>query len=340
MSAKNSIVRTAAILTWFVGFTFSTGIMIADAAEDLVTVQLKWVHQAQFAGFYVALEKGFYADEGLAVALIPGGNNVDLARSLIDGTADVAVLAPEDIIIQRSRGLQLKAIAAIYRRSAVVYLSMPGSGIHRPSDFMGKTIAASGPHGSVRDFEIQLAAMMKILGLDMAQVHLVPYDPAYVGFLKGEVDVTAAYTTGGLIKIRSQGVSPNIIWPGGYRVRFYSATLAATDRTIAEHPEKIRRFLRATLKGWQTAIGNPSGTVDIVLKYAMIKDRALQTAMFDVLLPLVHTGEDSIGWMHAEAWHEMHRVLSEQGIVQKPLDPVEQIYTMQFLESLKGDKTP
>lgn len=341
MREMKTSIRVAALFVWIAGFPWvGAGMPAAEAADERVAVQLKWVHQAQFAGCYVALEKGFYADEGLTVDLIPGGNDIDLVRPLIDGTADVAVLAPEDIIIKRSHGLPIKAIAAIYRRSAVVYLSMPGSGIHRPSDFPGKTVAALGPHGSVRDFEFQLAAVMKTLALDMSEVRRVPYDPSYAGFLNGDVDVTAAYITGGLIKIRSQGLAPNVIWPGDYRVRFYSDTLAATDRTIAEHPDRIRRFLRATLKGWETAIGDPAATVDIVLKYALVKDRALQTAMFDALLPLVHTGEDRIGWMHAAAWHEMHRVMAEQGIIERPLDPVDQIFTMEFLESLQRGATP
>ena len=157
-----------------------------------MTLQFKWVRQAQFAGFYVALEKGFYAAEKLNVDLISGGNTVDVARSLSSGSADFAVLALEDIIIKRSPGMPLTAIAAIYRRSAVVYLSMSDSGITRPMDFLGKTVAAGGKQGSVRDFEFQLAAMMKTLGLDFSAVKVVPYDPGYTGFYSGAVDVTGA----------------------------------------------------------------------------------------------------------------------------------------------------
>jgi NitT/TauT family transport system substrate-binding protein len=314
------------------------GIADADAAETRIKVQLKWVHQAQFAGFYTALENGYYADEGLDVVLVPGGNEVDRVSAITSGTVDVAVLSPEDIIIKRRQGLPLKAIAAIYRRSAVVYLSRQGSGIHRPEDFSGKTIATIDPHGSLRDFQYQLKAMMNNLGLGLDDLKLLPYDPDYTGFLAGTVDVTAAYITGGLVMLRQKGHRPNLIWPGDYRVRFYSDTLATTDQMITQQPERISRFLRATLKGWQTAIGNPAATVDIVLKHALIQDRALQTAMFDAMIPLVHTGEDNIGWMHAHTWREMHRVLVEQGIIDRPLDPVEQLYTMRFLEEIYGDE--
>jgi NitT/TauT family transport system substrate-binding protein len=310
------------------------------AALDPVTVQLKWVHQAQFAGFYVALEKGYYADENLDVRLIPGGNEVDIAQSVMSGQADFGVMAPEEIFVQRSRGESLTAIAAIYRRSSVVYLSKADSGITRPKDFSGKTVAALADKGGSREFQLQLVAMMKNLGLDIQGMHLVAYDPTYEGFYNGSVDVTAAYTTGGLIKMRQKGLSPHIIWPGDYRVRFYSDTLVTTDRIIAAYPERVTRFLRATLKGWNEAVGNFADTITIILKYALIKDRVLQAAMFDALLPLVNTGEDRIGWMRAEAWREMHQVLVDQAIIPAPLSPVEQIFTLQFLNGIDKEKAP
>ncbi|WP_459903813.1 ABC transporter substrate-binding protein [Desulfosarcina cetonica] len=306
-------------------------------AAEKIRVQLKWIHQAQFAGFYVAMDKGYYAKEDLDVVLIPNNGKTDLVSAITSGVADVAVLSPEDIIIRRNQGIPIKAIAAIYRRSAVVYLSMPGSGILRPQDFVGKTIASAGQQGSVRDFEFQLDAMIKTLGMDMALIRNVPYDPEYKGFYNGSVDVTAAYATGGLIKVRQKGYAPNIIWPGDYKVRFYSDTLATTDQMVDRQSEKLFRFLRASLKGWQTAVGDPTGTIETIMKYAQTKDRKIQTAMFEAMLPLVHTGEDMIGWMRPKDWHDMHQMLAEQGLIDNPKDQVNQLFTMQFLDRIKQE---
>jgi NitT/TauT family transport system substrate-binding protein len=308
------------------------------AAPEPVTVQLKWVHQAQFAGFYVALDRGYYAEENLDIRLVPGGKDIQVAQSIAGGQADFGVLAAEDILINRGKGLPLKAIAAIYRRSAVVFLSRAGSGITRPQDFLGKTVAVINQGGGT-EFQTQLVAMMKNLGLDVSKIHLFPYDPGYEDFYNGSVDITAAYTTGGLITIRKKGLSPNLIWPGDYRVRFYSDTIATADDMIARDPERVTRFLRATLRGWCEAIGNPAAAVDIILKYALIKDRDLQSAMFDAMMPLVHTGEDRIGWMRAEAWQEMNRVLTDQGLIQKPLAAVDPVFSMRFLETAGKEPT-
>jgi NitT/TauT family transport system substrate-binding protein len=309
----------------------------AKRVPDEVTLQLKWVHLPQFAGFYMAQEKGYYAQENIKVNFLEGGQGIDSAESVISGKADFGVVAPEDVLIKRSQGTSLVAIAAIYRRSAVVYISMADSGIIRPADFLGKKMAAAGTAGAVRDLEFQLYALMKKLRLDSKKLKIVTYDPDYVAFYKGEVDVTAAYATAGLIKIRQKGLKLNLIWPSDYGIHFYSDTLVTTDRMISGKPDLVTRFLRATLRGWREAIGDYRQAVAVTMKYSQIKDLELQTAMMEAMLPLVHTGEDQIGWMKAEVWQGMYQILLEQKLLAKPFD-VGQAYSLRFLNEVYGGK--
>ena len=309
----------------------------AKRTPDEVTLQLKWVHQAQFAGFYMAQEKGYYAKENIKVTFLEGGQGIDIAQRVVSGQADFGVLTPEFIFMKRSQGAPLTAIAAIYRRSAVVFVAMADSGIVRPSDFMGKTVATGDPGGSQKDFELQFYAMMKRLGLAVSKVKIVPYDPAYAAFYNGEVEVTPCYSTGGLIKMRQKGLKLNLIWPSDYGIHFYSDTLATTDRLISEKPDLVTRFLRASLKGWQDAIEDYRQAVTVTLKYAQIKDQEFQTAMMEAMLPLVHTGEDQIGWMKAEVWQGMYQILLEQRLLARPFD-VNQAYTLRFLKEIYGGK--
>jgi len=307
-----------------------------QAPPDEVTLQLKWVHQAQFAGFYLAQEKGYYAQENLKVNFVEGGQGVDMLDRLATGQADFAICSPDDLLVRRSQEMPVTAIAAIYRRSAVVLLSMADSGIVRPQDFTGKTAAAIA-RGSAAEFEIQFRAMMTKLGLDISQVKLIPYDANYTAFLAGEVQVTPAYSTGGLIRLRQKGARLNLIWPRDYGIHFYSDVLATTDKMIAENPDLVTRFLRASLKGWQDAIGDYEQGIAITMKYASLADKQLQTAMMEAMLPLVHTGEDHIGWMKADVWDGMYQILLEQGIITAPFD-VNQAYTTRFLEDIYGAK--
>jgi NitT/TauT family transport system substrate-binding protein len=303
---------------------------------DKITVQLKWFHQAQFAGFYLAQENGFYADENLEINFLEGGKNVDTIKAIVSGRADFAVAAPEDILIKQSRKAPIKAIAAVYRRSAVVFLAKADSGIERPFDFVGKTVAIEGLTIGIRDFRIQFDALERKLKLDQTHIKRVAFDPGHKTFQNGAVDITPSFITGGLISMKHAGYKLNVIWPGDYGIHFYSDTLVASERIIANKPEVVIRFLRATLKGWHEAMGDTEAAVAATLKYARIKDASLQKAMMEAQLPLVHTGEDHIGWMKKKQWREMIQILGEQNIISEPLPDVSKVYTMRFLEIVYG----
>ena len=309
-----------------------------EAPAEKVTVQLKWLHQAQFAGFYVAREKGFFQEENLKVTFLEGGPQIDIAKTLVAGQADFAVMAPEDLLIKRSQGIPLTAVAAIYRRSAVVFLSLPGSNIKRPFDFIGKTVAVAGKEGSVRDFEFQFHALARNLDLDVERMDIVPYDPEFKSFLSKDVDVTATYMTGGLVRLRQKGYQPKVIWPGDYGVHFYSDILVTREEIIQNHPDKVKRFVRASLKGWRKAIGDPEAALAAVMPYARIKDEAVQMGMMEAMLPLVHTGEDRIGWMRRRQWREMIRIMHDQEILPKSFQNTDEVFTMRFLESVYGEE--
>lgn len=312
------------------------GVSQPPKPPDEVKLQLKWLHQAQFAGFYMAHEKGYYAKENIKIKFLEGGQGLDMAQRVLSGQADFGVLTPEFIFTTRSQGAPLKAIASIYRRSAVVFVAMANSGIVRPSDFIGKTVA-TGDSGGNEDFNLQFYAMMNRLGLAASKVKVVPYDPAYTAFYNGKVAVTPCYSTGGLIRIRQKGLKLNLIWPSDYGIHFYSDTLAATDRLISENPDLVTRFLRATLRGWQDAIEDYRQAVTVTLKYAEIKDSQLQTAMMEAMLPLVHTGEDQVGWMKPEVWQGMYQILLEQRLLARPID-LNEAYTLRFLKEIYGEK--
>ena len=300
---------------------------------DEVTVQLKWIHQAQFAGLYAAQEKGYYAEENIKVSFIEGGPGIDRIEALISGQVDFIIDSPETLIINSSQGIPLVAIAAIYRQSAAVFVSMADSGIIRPFDFLDKKIAVLDNQA----YEIQLFSLIKKLGLDLSRMNLKSFDSEYVEFYNGDVDITPSYLTGGVSKMRELGHDINIIFPSDYGIHFYSDILVTTENMISQDPDLVTRFLRATLKGWKDAIGDTESAIETTLEYAAIKDPELQSTMMESQVPLIHTGEDHIGWMKDEEWQMMYDILLEQKIIDTPLD-YKELYTMEFLNIIYGGK--
>ena len=306
-----------------------------EQLPDEVTLQLKGVHQAEFAGFYLAQEKGYYSQENIRVTFLEGEKDLAIVQRIVYGQADFGVIAPESILTARSQGQPVTAIAAIYRQSPVVYVALSDLGIRRPRDFLGTTVATLDASGSQQDFQLQFYIMVKRLGLDISKMKLIAWDPNYATFYDGEARVTACYSSSSLLAMRQKGLKLNLIWPSDYGAYFYSDLVVTGDRLIAANPGLAVRFLRATLRGWQDAIEDYQQAVPVILKYARDKDPQLQAAMMEAQLPLVHTGEDHIGWMKAEDWRAMYKLLQDYDLLTKPFD-VNLSYTMRFLEEIYG----
>lgn len=302
---------------------------------DVINLQLKCAHEAQFAGFYLAVENGYFAAENLKVNFLEGGQNVGVVDSLLSGKADFSVVSPEVVLKSRQKeSAPVKAIATIYGRSAVVYAAMKSSGIQRPADFIGRSAAVISNAQSNFDFEYQFNALLKRMGLEVSQVERKPYDPTYVSFFSGEADITAAYYTGGVIHIRNKGHKINLIWPSDYGIHFYSDTLITTDQMIGQRPDLVERFLRASLKGWRNAVEDAQEAVAATLKYVKDKDPKLQTEKMAALIPLVHTGRGPVGWMEDGVWRQMHQEMVEQRILERPLGDLKEAYSMVFLQKI------
>lgn len=152
-------------------------------------------------------------------------------------------------------------------------------------------------------------------------------------FLSGRIQVAHAYLTNEVITAPMQGHEITIISPDDYGVHFYADTLYTTDEFIAEHPDIVQRFLRASLKGWMYMIEKPEAAGPLVQRYHPAADPDLEVAKMIASIPLVNTGQDYIGWMEPGVWSGMEETLRSLGVLKSSLD-VEQVYTLQFLEEI------
>ncbi len=116
---------------------------VIEQPLDEITVQLKWMHQSQFAGFYAADLNGYYEDENIKVSFIEGGPTVDMIAAVLDGSAQFAVAAADELIVDRANGREALAVATVYQISPQVFVADAGSGITIPEDFRGKKILVS-----------------------------------------------------------------------------------------------------------------------------------------------------------------------------------------------------
>lgn len=294
-----------------------------------VTLQLRWSHNAQFAGFYAADQNGYYAEEGLAVSFVEGGPQVDLIAPLLDGSAQFSVGLADALLLARADGKAVQAFATIYQRSPLVFIALADSGITRPQDFVGKAIR-SAPAASPT-----LHAMMQRLGIDASSYREVELPSDVDLFVTGEVPVWSAFINNLVLDLRLAGHDITVFYPDEYGVHFYGDTLLTSEALIAGDPELVARFLRATLRGWRFAVEHPDAAGPLVQQYVPGADPARESEAMIITLPMVNTGEEEIGWMRPAVWAGMERTLREQGVLPRQVDPAG-AYTLQFLQDIYG----
>lgn len=302
-----------------------------DLPLDEVSLQLKWVHQAQFAGYYTAVEKGFYLDEGIDLTLVEGGIGIDPLDELARGNVDFAIAAPELVIMDRAEGSSIKAVAVMFQTNPFLLISLADSGIDVLEDFPGHKIAVANIEG-----RNQYYLMMENAGLDYTTVEEIDFTFNYAPFYAGEVDIMPAFAAGSFLDIVQKGIEVNQFWPDDYGVHWYSDSIVVSDAMITEYPDLVERFLRATIKGMEYMITNQDEAVAITMQYAVVQDESIQHAMLEASIPLVYTGVLPIGWMEEAKWLGMIEDLNDQGLVNTAM-PVNRIYTMQFLNTIYGE---
>jgi NitT/TauT family transport system substrate-binding protein len=250
---------------------------------------------------------------------------------VLERTAQFGIAGADELILARAQGQPLRAIATIYRRSPVVFISLAGKGITRPEDFVGKQIRV--PANVVPT----LHAMMARVGVSPSEYTEVNLPSDLALFATGEVPVWGVYINSFVVTAQQAGYQLNIIFPDDYGVHFYGDTLFTTDDLIATNPDLVLRFLRATLKGWAYAFENPNDVPAMVQKVQADADATVELARMTASIPLINTGEDHIGWMKPDMWAGMEKTLREQSVITQPLD-VTQVYTLQFLQKIYEGK--
>ena len=271
---------------------------------------MKWKHQFQFAGYYAAVERGFYLEEGLKVTLVEGSVDKDPIESVLSGQAQFGVAGPE-LLLSRLNGRPLVALAAIFQHSPSVILSLKSSGIDSPHDLVGKRIMIS-EHG-----ESDIWAMLLDEGIDTYRIIKADTTWDLNELIEGRIDATAAYLTNTPFFLLESGAPYNLIRPRTYGVDFYGDCLFTSEKELGNHPALVKKFRRASLKGWEYAMTHTDEMIGLIKeKYKSPKSKAHlayeSSAMEELILPnLVQTGH-----MNPGRWASMARTYVKLGMAQ------------------------
>ncbi|MDJ0825731.1 MAG: ABC transporter substrate-binding protein [Rhodobacter sp.] len=259
------------LLAGAVALALGGGAASAGSHLESLTLQLKWVTQAQFAGYYVALEKGFYEEEGLDLTIKPGGPDIAPTQVIAGGGADVTVEWMPAALAARERGLALVNIAQPFKSSGMMLSCRKDTGIASPADFPGKTLG-------VWFFgnEYPFLSWMSQLGVPTeggdAGVEVLKQGFNVDPILNGQADCVSTMTYNEYWQIIDAGVSPDELVVFKYEdqgVATLEDGLYVLEDRLADDgfKDQLVRFVRASMKGWKYAEENPDEAAEIVLEF-------------------------------------------------------------------------
>ncbi len=246
------------------------GFAVFAQAADKVTIQLKWVTQAQFAGYYVAQDKGYYQSEGLDVTIKPGGPDIGTPQVLAGGGADVIIDWMPSALASREKGVALVNIAQIFKKSGMMLTCRKDSGIKSPSDFRGKTLGVWF-YGN----EYPFLSWMSKLGIPTTGgtngVTVLKQGFNVDPILQKQAECVSTMTYNEYWQIVDAGLSPSELLVYKYEDQGVSTLedgLYVLEKNLKNKAfvSKMARFLKASIKGWKYAGDHPDEAADIVLE--------------------------------------------------------------------------
>jgi NitT/TauT family transport system substrate-binding protein len=310
----------AAFCGCILAFCLVSASFAAPAAKlDKVTLQLKWLPQSQFMGYYVAQAKGYYKDEGIDITLLPGGSDIIPEQQVSTGVADVGVTWVSSLLKYQEKGWGFVEVAQIFQKSAMLLVSKSETGIKSGKDLKGKKVG-SWFGGN----EYELYALIESSGLDKDKdLKMVQQDFTMDQVKKGDIDAASAMTYNEYGLLLEAGYSKdklNVIDMNDAGVAMLEDCLFVSAKWAKKNPDLLVRFLRASIKGWADASKDPTAAGTLVYNVDKSVSLEHQTYMAKEVAKLVTpTGFDSgkIGYIDPAAFKQTADYALKYGLLTK-----------------------
>jgi NitT/TauT family transport system substrate-binding protein len=305
-------------------------------AQDKMTLQLNWFHLADHSPIYMALKKGYFAQEKIDLTVVRGAGSADSAKKIDLKQADVGISDAPTVITAISKGADLKIVAVVFDKAGNNVFFKKSAGINKPADLIGKKIAAP-PADSHRVLWPAFAAINNIPADKVTMVNVKPEGKQAIvaaGEVDGSFDLYTSYAI--WEKVLGKGQVGHLLW-ADYGLPIYGHTYFVNNETIKKNPKMIERFLRAVHKGWRDTQAAPAEAIDAMAAAVPGLDRDTLLNTMPQILDLCITDRSrkhGIGWIEPAL---MAKTLEITFANAKPDRPVkaEDVFTNAFSSKIK-----
>ncbi len=325
---RNGWKKGAAVLAVAAAAAMMTATAGAEELKE-VTVILDYVPNTNHTGLYVALDKGYYEEEGLDVEIIePTDGATATLVAQQKGTFGISYQEDVTIALTAKDPLPIKAIATIIQHNTSGFVSLADSGIESPADFEGKTYAGWGGPGE----SAVLEACMTQAGTDFSQLNVVISDGSGFEALGKSCDLMWFFEGWDCVIAEMNGCALNYmeLRQLDERLDYYTPVIISSDAVLESDPEMVSAFLRATAKGYEDTIADPDGAAELLSAHAPDYDVEMLKKSQEYLAGKFKEDTEVWGVMKDEVWDNYTSFLKEYGVIEEEL-PAAECYTNEFL---------
>lgn len=302
---------------------------VSEAINRPITLQLQWYPQAQFAGYLIARDRGFYLEEGLGEVDLVWSNGTDRPLERVaDGAIDFCTGWLSQAMVLRDQGQPLVNVAQVFQKSSIVLAARKSSGIASPADLTGRRVGVW-----KGDFTIATAAFFR---KHRVKPEIIEINYSISPFLRGAVEVASVMHYNELHRLREAGIRPDelVVFPlADFGLNFPEDGLYTSARFRERRPEACAALVRASMRGWAFALANEEVALDVVMDRCegahLATNRNHQRWMLRAVGELIRhrVGADPAKWgdLARDDFDAVGRVLVEQKLV-RSIPPFEQIY--------------
>lgn len=310
------------------GCCATTGKPAEKAKKQKVTVILDWVPNTNHTGLYVARDKGYYAEEGLDVEIIQPADG-GTAQLISAGQGDFGISYQEELTIARSQNLPVVALAAVIQHNTSGFASPADKNIKTPKDFEGKTYGGWGSPAETA----MLKSIMDKYHADFSKVKVVNIGAADF-FTSVEKDIDFSWIFYGWTGIEAEQRKMNLnfikLREEDPALDFYTPLIITNESKISKDPELVKKFMKATSRGYEDCITHPNEAAEILVKAVPELDQTMVKASQAYLSNEYQSDAPRWGEMKASVWTDYAEFMHQNGLIKKQID-TSKAFTNDFL---------
>jgi len=272
---------------------------------EKVSIQLDWLHQFQFAGYYIAKEKGYYKDVGLDVNIKEFDFNINLLNDVLNSKSEYAI-GKSSLIIDRLEGNKIVLLSAIYQKSPMVLISLKNTNINNPSDLKNKKVMLTPDARSAASINSMIISQ----GVQLNDIKFQAHSFKLEDLINGTTDAMGCYISNEPYLLNKKKIDFTIHNPSDYGFDFYGGLLFTSENELNNNPLRVRNIYKATLKGWEYAFNNIEETSKLIFDKFNTQKKSLDSLIYEgyALKKLAQFDEGYLGKIDIKKIEEIKRL--------------------------------